>query len=133
MPFLWELFPDARIVHVMRNPVEVVASHLDVPWAPDHVEDVCSWLEPVYRRWLAFRPSLESDVRYVEVRLEDLATDWPVRRAELFARLGLEDAETGSGMDPRRVRHIGRVLTAGELSRVRARLGDVGSALGYDF
>ena len=34
MDFLWELVPEATIVHIKRHPVAVVASHVDQPWAP---------------------------------------------------------------------------------------------------
>jgi omega-hydroxy-beta-dihydromenaquinone-9 sulfotransferase len=77
MEFLWELFPEATIIHIMRHPVAVATSHLDQAWAPHDIDSVCSWLEPVYQRWLSFRQSREFDDRYIEVRLEDLATDWP--------------------------------------------------------
>lgn len=30
-----ELFPRARVVHVIRNPVQVAASHLSMEWALD--------------------------------------------------------------------------------------------------
>lgn len=131
MDFLWELFPDASIVHVVRHPVAVVASHLDQPWAPHDLESVCSWLEPVYQRWLAVRDRRRADPRYVEVRLEELTADWPARRAALFARLGLPDAETPSGMERGRVAHLGRRLSNGEEQRVRERLGFAIDGLGY--
>ena len=42
-PFLWELFPEATVVHVMRHPVAVVASHLHQPWAPTELWQVLAW------------------------------------------------------------------------------------------
>lgn len=131
MDFLWELFPDASIVHVVRHPVAVVASHLDQPWAPHDLESVCSWLEPVCRRWLAVQERRRADPRYLEVRLEELAADWPAQRAALLARLGLPDAETPSGMGLGRVAHLGRRLSGAEEQRVRERLGFAIDGLGY--
>ncbi|HEY6738724.1 MAG TPA: sulfotransferase [Actinopolymorphaceae bacterium] len=55
MDFLWELVPEATIVHLARHPVAVVVSHLDQPWAPSTVDGVLAWLEPLYRRWLAWK------------------------------------------------------------------------------
>lgn len=131
MPFLWELFPDAYIVHIMRHPVAVAASYRSQPWTPDDLDHVCNWLEPVYRRWVDFKSSYPLTDRYVEVQLEDLAADWPGQRAALFARLGLPDAETSKTVSPGRVQHW-RELDAGEESRVRARLGFAVDAMGYD-
>jgi hypothetical protein len=129
--FLWEMFPDARVVHVMRHPLAVAASHLDQPWAPHDLESVCSWLEPVYRRWLDVRDDHLADTRYVEVRLEDLTADWPGRRPALFERLGLPDAQTPSGMDGGRAAHVGRRLSIADEHLVRERLGFAVVALGY--
>jgi omega-hydroxy-beta-dihydromenaquinone-9 sulfotransferase len=130
MGFLWELFPHAHIVHIIRHPVAVAASYRSQPWTPDDLDAVCNWLEPVYRRWLGFKNSYPLTDRYVEVRLEDLAADWPAQRAVLFARLGLPDAETSKSISSDRVRHW-RGLDAADERRVRARLGFAIDALGY--
>lgn len=126
--FLWELFPEARFIHIARHPVQVAASHLSMEWAPDDIETVCDWLEPMYQRWLA--GSAAGDDRCVDLRLEDLAADWPAQRARLFDRLGLPDAETELGIDADRLAHWAPISTAAE-SYVRKRLEFAIAALGY--
>ena len=96
VPFLLELFPWATVVVIMRDPVQVVASHLAQPWAPSTLDGVLNWLHPVYQRWLAQRTVLLADRRYAEVKAEDLAAHWPDARRRMFERLGLPDAETSS-------------------------------------
>jgi hypothetical protein len=127
--FLWELFPQAQIVHIVRHPVEVAASHLSMEWAPDDIENVCNWLEPLYHRWLA--GDAQRDPRCVEVRLEDLAANWPDQRAQLFDRLGLPDAATEWEMTPDRVTHFWAPLTADAETYTRKRLGFAIDAFGY--
>jgi omega-hydroxy-beta-dihydromenaquinone-9 sulfotransferase len=127
--FLWELFPQAQIVHIVRHPVQVAASHLSMDWAPDDIESVCNWLEPLYHRWLA--GDTQRDPRCVEVRLEDLAADWPAQRAQLFARLGLPDAPTEWEMTPDRVIHFWSPLSADDEAYTRKRLGFAIDAFGY--
>ncbi|MBU2665562.1 sulfotransferase [Actinoplanes bogorensis] len=39
--------------------------------------------------------------RYIEVRAEGLAADWPAERATLFEQLGVDDHATPSTFDPR--------------------------------
>lgn len=129
-PFLWELFPDARVVHIVRHPERVVASHLDQPWAPDDAAGVCNWLEPIYRRHLAVRDTFDP-ARYLEIRLEDLAANWPGRRAVLFGWLDLPDHETELGFEPDRHMHRWRRLTDEERRTVRERLGMAYDAFGY--
>lgn len=130
--FVWELFPEAKMVVINRHPISVVVSHRDQPWAPSELSDVISWLEPVYRRWLDQRHRLLLDDRYVEVRLEDLAADWGVERPKLFGRLGLDDAETQSGFRPEAVHHRDQQLSREERRAVVDRLGWAIDALGYD-
>lgn len=128
MPFLWELFPEAWIVHIARHPVQVAASHLSMEWAPDDIVGVCNWLEPMYRRWLA--SGAGSDARCIQVRLEDLAADWPNQRRRLFERLDLPDAETTATASPDRLAHW-NPITAADEAYVRNRLGFAIDAFGY--
>lgn len=129
MDFLWELFPQARIVHIMRHPVQVAASHVSSSWAPTELDAVCDWLSPVYRRWLGFRESYELDERYIEIKLEELASDWPGSRTRLLAALDLRDAEV-SRPDVDRILHW-RPLSPEDEAQVRERLGFAIDALGY--
>jgi omega-hydroxy-beta-dihydromenaquinone-9 sulfotransferase len=131
VPFLWELFPEATVIVAVRDPRAVVASHREQAWAPAALDDVLSWLEPVYRRWIGERERLLGDRRYVEVRLEDLAADWPSQRAALFRRMGLPDYETPSGFEAHRVYHRDGALTPDELAIVDQRIGWATRTLGY--
>lgn len=126
--FLLELFPDARTIYIVRHPVQVAASHLSMAWAPDDIEGVCNWLEPMYDRWLSFGgPNAD---RCISLRLEDLATDWATQRAWLFARLGLPDAETELTISPERVAHWAPISESDE-RYVRARLAFAIDGFGY--
>lgn len=133
MPFLWELFPNAVIVHVKRHPLRVCASHLDQLWAPRDVQGVLAWLKPVYQRWLTWKTTFDfSAYRYVEIGAEDLATDWPARRAQLFEAIGLDDIETRASFGAPQLDHRDNQLSADAESRLRAELGDIVRAMGYD-
>jgi hypothetical protein len=132
-PFLWELFPEAKLIHIVRHPERVVVSHLDQPWAPDDVHSVCSWLEPFYQRFIDLRnDGALNRPEYIEVRLEDLAADWPNQRRQLFTRLGLPDAPTPLGFEPDRHTHHWRTLSADEIAIVRERLAFAYGPLGYE-
>jgi omega-hydroxy-beta-dihydromenaquinone-9 sulfotransferase len=129
--FLLELFPEATVVVIMRHPVDVAASHLHQPWAPPTLEGVLGWLQPVYQRWLAQRPALLQDRRYVEVKAETLATDWPASRCELFDRLGLPDADTASTFAANRLASRRSQLSDTEHAEVASRLDWAAEELGY--
>ncbi|WP_155370953.1 sulfotransferase family protein [Catellatospora vulcania] len=132
MDFLWELFPDAAIVHVKRHPVAVVASHVDQPWAPPTVDGALAWLKPVYERWLAWKATADlAGRRYVEVKAEDLAADWPEQRRALFELLGVDDFATRSTFQPRSLDHRHDQFDPATREHVERTLADVIPALGY--
>ena len=72
LPYLWELFPSAKFVHVIRDGRDVACSIIPQTWGPSTVKDAA-------RRWVQ---CIENGVqhrgdaeRYVEVRYEHLATE----------------------------------------------------------
>jgi omega-hydroxy-beta-dihydromenaquinone-9 sulfotransferase len=132
MDFLWELVPEATIVHIKRHPLAVVASHLDQPWAPPTVDGVLAWLEPVYDRWLAWKATAGlTSRRYVEVRAEDLAADWPGQRRVLFEQLGVDDFATPSTFQSHRLENRQDPFNSATRAYVEKALADVIPAMGY--
>ena len=132
MDFLWELVPEATIVHIKRHPVAVVASHVDQPWAPPTVDGALAWLTPVYHRWLAWKATADlTGKRYVEVKAEDLAVGWPEQRRALFQLLGVDDVETRSTFRSEVLEGRHDQFEPGTRELVERRLGDVIPAMGY--
>jgi hypothetical protein len=132
MDFLWELFPEATIVHIKRHPVAVVASHVDQFWAPPTVDGALAWLTPVYDRWLAWKATADlTGRRYVEVRAEDLAADWPEQRRALFERLGLDDFATPSTFQPQVLDRRKHQFDPATRELVERTLDGIISAMGY--
>ncbi|MFD7409828.1 sulfotransferase family protein [Streptomyces sp. NPDC059866] len=132
MDFLWELVPEATIVHIKRHPVAVVASHVDQPWAPPTVDGALAWLKPVYDRWLAWKTTVDlTDKRYVEVRAEDLAADWPGQRRALFELLGVDDFATRSTFQSHRLENRNDQFDSGTREFVERTLDGVIPAMGY--
>jgi hypothetical protein len=132
MDFLWELVPEATIVHIKRHPVAVVASHIDQPWAPPTAEGALDWVKPVLDRWLAWKATVDlTGKRYVEVRAEDLAADWPGQRRALFERLGVDDFETRSTFQARFLENRNDQFDPETRKLIEQTLGDVIPAMGY--
>lgn len=133
MEFLWELVPDATIVHIKRHPVSVLASHLDQPWAPPTVDGVVAYLTPVYHRWLAWKSTVDlTGRRYLEVKAEDLAADWPGQRRALFARLGVDDFVTPSTFQARKLTYRDGRFDGETREVIEAALGEIIPAMGYE-
>lgn len=82
IPFLAELFEDARFVHLVRDGRNVALSYADVPFGPKTVAQAAElWARRVSTGMTDGR-SLEPG-RYLELRYEDLVEDFEARSKEL--------------------------------------------------
>lgn len=74
IPFLADLFPGSRFVHLVRDGRNVALSYADVPFGPKTVAKAAAlWAERVCAGYTSGR-SLERG-RYLEIRYEDLVED----------------------------------------------------------
>ncbi|SCL44627.1 Sulfotransferase family protein [Micromonospora citrea] len=132
MEFLWELVPEATIVHIKRHPLSVLASHLAQPWAPPTVDGVLAYLKPVYHRRLTWKSTFDlAGRRYIEVRAEDLAADWAGQRRALFERLDVDDFATPSAFQSHRLTNRDDQLDDDTREFVEEALGEIIPAMGY--
>ena len=89
IPALLRMFPDAQIVHLIRDGRDCVASLKTMPWfSGDIYAAVCYWIEAIDSGRRAAR-HLPADT-YFELRYEDLVADPAARLAELCVFLGEE-------------------------------------------
>ena len=87
IPALLRMFPDAQIVHLIRDGRDCVASLQTMPWFnQDIYAAVCTWTEAIDSGRRAAR-RLPADA-YFELRYEDLVADPAARLAELCHFLG---------------------------------------------
>lgn len=132
MDFLWELVPEATIVHIKRHPVSVVASFVEQPWAPPTVDGALAYLKPIYTRWLSWSSTANlADRRYIEVKAEDLADDWPGQRSALFKGIGVDDHVTPSAFQSVKLTNRDGYFDRGTRAAIERDLGDIISAMGY--
>jgi hypothetical protein len=147
------LFPDAQIIHIVRDGRDCVASLQEVPWHRQGIyHSIAAWAQAVDNARLA-RRRLSPDTFY-ELRYEDLVAD-PVRElAALCEFLGEEYDEamtrpaevasvavpeykawherTRSPVDSSRVGRWRERLTDTEIALCEVLLADRLSAYGYD-
>lgn len=88
-----ELLPEARIVHIVRDPRDVAASTASMRWGPSDPLLAAEWTATVLDRWAEVRARVPAD-RVLEIRLEDLGADPEsvLRQVCAFLGLGWHDA-----------------------------------------
>jgi hypothetical protein len=102
LPQLHRLFPDAYVIHVIRDGRDVAASLVERSWGPDHIVTGAFWWRTKVRTGRRDGAATFGD-RYLEVRLEDLVADAPAALQRVCSFLG-EDYDAAMLAYPERVR-----------------------------
>jgi len=71
---LLDFVPSARILHIYRDPRDVVASFLHQRWSPHDPAQAAQWYRDIITHWFAVRETLPPD-SYFEYSLESLVND----------------------------------------------------------
>ncbi len=85
---LLELFPQARIVHIIRDGRAVANSILPLDWGPNTVIKAAPWWEANVREGLALESTLPAD-QIVRVMYEELVSEPEETVRQLCEKLGL--------------------------------------------
>lgn len=130
---LLELIPEAKILHVYRDPRDVVASYSKQRWLPvDRIRSAKIY-KSIMDRWLSIRPFLPAE-SYFEFRLEDLIENPKKTLAKVCDFIGLPWNESLLDIDLSES-HSGRwkrEYSYGEKEQVNVLLKDIIKQLGYE-
>ena len=66
-----KLTENAKLVHIYRDPRDVVASYINMKWSPKSVEQASYWYKGIINEWITKKEILPID-SFIELRLEDL-------------------------------------------------------------
>lgn len=78
------LLPESRLVHIHREPRDVVASYLGKRWSPSDPVAAARFYVAIMRQWEKIRQSLPDD-SYLEITLDDLVGDPEVVARQICA------------------------------------------------
>jgi hypothetical protein len=148
LPTLAEVFPEARFIHIYRDPRDVVPSWVGLSFSPGNI--YCGARD--WRRMVAAGrgDGAALSERYLEIRYETLVTDPAeamrgaceflhepyakemVRRAERGPIYGESQMRRKSEIDPAKAFEWRRRMPAADRAVVEAAAGDLMSELGYE-
>lgn len=103
--FLYELYPNMKFIHMIRDPRDVVGSYLKQVWAPADPNVIIEMFRCQFLAYEAIRKRVPED-RVMEVRLEDISTRKMETMESVSKFLGVEnkfnadlffDGKTNSG------------------------------------
>lgn len=133
MDFLWDLYPQATIIHMKRDPRGVAVSMQHQPWAPSDLNSVVDLLIPAYERWLDYKQQLSlSERSYLEIKIEDLAANQPEIEELVYSQCGLVSFRADVSIDPQRAIWWHKAVSTQEARALTKRLYPYIEAMGYD-
>jgi len=148
IPTLLEVFPDARFIHIVRDPFAIYSSTVNL-WTKlyraqaMHRPTFAGLEETVFETFLHFHRRLDAtrhlvpDGRFCEIRYEDLTKDPAGELRRLYARLELGDFESYRPHLDRYLAETARYkknrweLTDAERDEISRRWGEVIREQGY--
>lgn len=71
---LLELFPKMHMIHIFRDPRDVLSSYRNFSWGGDNYLTIARRLSGIYQRWFDIRKSIPKE-HYLEIGLEALSDD----------------------------------------------------------
>ena len=93
--FLYELYPDMRFIHMIRDPRDVVGSYLKQVWRPSDPRAIVSMFKAQFADYQAMTSRLPA-ANILELRMEDFSTGKDETLTRLSAFLGLENTFDGN-------------------------------------
>jgi hypothetical protein len=126
------LFPEAKLLHIYRDPRDVLASYRRFSWGGRDVVAISRRLAGIYCRWFEIRRLLPPDV-YLEIGLEELSRHPQdgLRRICDFIGLRFEEGLLRIPLDQV---HAGRwrsELTGEEIRAASVQLAEIVEMYGY--
>jgi hypothetical protein len=71
---LFELMPESKLVHLVRDPRDVIASFMSQRWCPNDFNEALKMYKSIINRWFTVEDSLPKDF-YKVIKLEELVVN----------------------------------------------------------
>lgn len=129
---LFELFDNPKIIHVLRDPRDVIASYRQQKWSPHDLDQAITYYKDIMEHWFNLKANIPSS-SYYEFKLEDIVKNPEVIIKEMCQFIGLEYETQLSEIDLSKS-HSGRwkeEFNEEEKKKLEETLGELITKLGY--
>ncbi len=89
---LCELTPQAKMIHIVRDPRDVVSSMQEQNWTPSNVDQVIDYYQDIMDKWMDEKSDIPQSF-YKEIRLEDLVENTEKTIMNICQFVGIEFEE----------------------------------------
>ncbi len=84
-----ELCKNSRLIHIFRDPRDVLSSYLKQNWAPDNLDSAIKWYKSILAEWEGQKKKLP-DSFYRELRFEDFIFNFSVEIEKIEDFTGID-------------------------------------------
>jgi len=118
---LLELIPNARLIHVVRDPRDVIASLMKQRWAPRELDQCISWYTNVMEAWERQKEKLNQH-KFAEVKFESLVENKRQVIQQLcdFSGIEVEDAMTATQLEKHNIGRHKKELSESQIDQIDA-------------
>lgn len=129
---LLDMLPNARLIHIIRDPRDVVASLMKQNWAPDNLEAATTFYRSIINRWFEIEKKIAPD-RFIMVKLEDLSREPEKTIKEMcaFAGLDYEIEMTEIDLSKSNAGRWEKEFSATQIRIIKLELGEIFKKSGY--
>ncbi len=130
---LHEMFPDMKLIHIYRDPRDVVSSYKTKSWGGNSALDNALWIKGILEKWEDEKRKIPKET-YCEVRMEDMIKNPEKELKKLVDFIGISFDKKMMEIDLSKG-HTGRWkgdLSKKEMEITEKTLGDILKRYGYE-
>ena len=131
---LLDMLPHARLIHIIRDPRDVVASFVKQNWCPDNLHHAIKYYQSIIQRWLSIEQSLKKD-QYLNIKFEEMIRkpEDIVREMCRFSNLEFQTNMIRIDLSKSNTGRWKNDFSATEIKTIESELHEEISQLGYHF
>jgi hypothetical protein len=127
-----ELCRNSSLIHIFRDPRDVISSYLQQNWAPNNLDSAIIWYKSILNEWLEQKKKLP-DSFYMEIRFEDFILNFSteIKKIEDFTGINFNQIQFKPSVNRANIRRWENDFSASNKKKVNEQLSEQLKILGY--